>query len=140
MATFYLNHESELYHYGVKGMKWGRHSGPIDYIDYSLIGKKIAGKRIIENSGPYSKSKKIHNKKTKQGREVLRKLFESSEEEKARADKVLGKYVGEYASPEDFVNDLVRKNKREKEADKKRREKRKKARKLLRTIQIESPI
>lgn len=23
MATFYLNHESELYHYGVKGMKWG---------------------------------------------------------------------------------------------------------------------
>lgn len=23
MATFYLNHEAELYHYGVLGMKWG---------------------------------------------------------------------------------------------------------------------
>ena len=23
MATFYLNHNAELYHYGVKGMKWG---------------------------------------------------------------------------------------------------------------------
>jgi hypothetical protein len=32
MATFYLNHESELYHYGVKGMKWGSHKSKNDYI------------------------------------------------------------------------------------------------------------
>lgn len=32
MATFYLNHESELYHYGIKGMKWGSHKSKKDYI------------------------------------------------------------------------------------------------------------
>ena len=31
MATFYLNHEAELYHYGVKGMKWGKHKYADDY-------------------------------------------------------------------------------------------------------------
>lgn len=31
MATFYLNHEAELYHYGVKGMKWGNHKYAEDY-------------------------------------------------------------------------------------------------------------
>jgi hypothetical protein len=43
MATFYLNHESELYHYGVKGMTWGKHKAKKDYI---YTSKKYDNGRI----------------------------------------------------------------------------------------------
>ena len=32
MATFYLTREAELYHYGVKGMTWGKHKLKKDYV------------------------------------------------------------------------------------------------------------
>ena len=32
MATFYLSHEAELCHYGIKGMKWGKHKSKKDYV------------------------------------------------------------------------------------------------------------
>lgn len=43
MATFYLNHESELYHYGVKGMTWGKHKAKKDYV---YASKKYDNGRI----------------------------------------------------------------------------------------------
>ena len=47
MATFYLNHEAELYHYGVKGMKWGNHV----YADPTTWGKhKYAKKASAKKS------------------------------------------------------------------------------------------
>lgn len=43
MATFYLNHEPELYHYGVKGMTWGKHKAKKDYV---YTSKKYDNGRI----------------------------------------------------------------------------------------------
>lgn len=45
MATFYYNHESELYHSGRKGMKWGKHLPDILDPTRELVGKVATGVR-----------------------------------------------------------------------------------------------
>lgn len=54
MATFYLNHEAELYHYGVKGMKWGKHKSKYDYFTPSFTNSfgKMRGYDAAANGGP----------------------------------------------------------------------------------------
>ena len=54
MATFYLNHEAELYHYGVKGMKWGKHKSKYDYFTPAFTNSfgKMRGQDAARKGGP----------------------------------------------------------------------------------------
>lgn len=56
MATFYYNHESELYHSGRKGMKWGKHLP--DILDPT---RELVGKIANPVKYAYKKTKKAWN-------------------------------------------------------------------------------
>lgn len=56
MATFYLNHEAELYHYGIKGMRWGKHKYRDAYYAARIYGD-------------YAKKKSEANRKVDRDRE-----------------------------------------------------------------------
>lgn len=101
MATFYLNHEAELYHYGVKGIKWGKHKYAPNYSAIKTYGEGIynysSPKKVETNKGkditkkqlsPGPSKKKFENMSLKERQEYIEDMQDRQKYEQGKKKKM----------------------------------------------------
>lgn len=123
MGTFFATHEAELYHYGRKGMRRGRHLPDVLDPTRALVGTRASsGEALTTRFYDRYKKDKASRQAVRTGRESLRGVLSNNKSynpDKVNAERdnyetikkyVTGKHFSSYDIP--FVNRTLRKHDR----------------------------